>query len=338
MADIITHQEDTRAVAAPGPAPRRKRALLGLIAALAIVLTTFISGIGTAKADTPSWTVSHVYMNIGRPGQNAQNAYYGLIQSLRDAAGHPWVNRIEATQSGDTHSLIRLDLTAPTANGPVTVQLWFTANNLYLRGFTDGTGSLYYFNDYDLRAAMQPASNFPATSRALLPAAATSNGPSVILPYGSDYTSMVQAAQRNRSDIPISYEALGNASLTLAAGARSGYQNLARALMFMIQYTSESARFYDVWRVMNNIMGTTPIGNVYPPAYNGVPAAAQEYENNWSQISQYALDQSNGTNPAPLYVGPNAGTLNTLYDAQQHLAEAIGIPSQVSTNPLRDEL
>jgi hypothetical protein len=287
MADIITHQQDTRAVAAPGPAPRRKHALLGLIAALAIALT-FISGIGTAKADTPSWRVSHVYMNIGPPGGNAHNAYYGLIQSLRDAAGHPWVNNIEATQGGDNHSLIRLDLNAPTANGPVSIQLWFTANNLYLRGFTDGTGSLYYFNDYDLRAAMQPASNFPATSRALLPAAATSNGPSVILPYGSDYTSMVQAAQRNRSDMPISYEALGNAFLTLAAGARSGYQNLARALMFMIQYTSESARFYDVWQVMNNIMGTTPIGNVYPPAYNGVPAAAQEYENNWSQISQYA--------------------------------------------------
>jgi len=261
---------------------------------------------------------------------------YGLIQSLRNAAGHPWRNGVEQTQISDTHSLIRLDLTAPVANGPVTVQLWLTANNLYLRGWTDAGGTTYSFNDYDLRGAMQPASSFTSGGD-LLPAAAT-GGPYVTLPYGSDYNSMVQAAGRDRSQMPISYIALFNAWTGLANAGITGQQSVARAVMFMIQYTSESARFYDVWRVMNNIMGNTPINGVYPPAYNGVPAAAQEYENNWSQISQYALDQSNGTNPAPLYVGPNAGTLNTLYDAQQHLAEAIGIPSQVSTNPLRDEL
>ena len=346
MADIVTHQDDTRAAAAPGPAPRRKRALLGLIAALAVALT-FISGIGTARADTSSWTVNHVYMNLGPPGQSAQSQYYGLIQSLRDAAGHPFRNNVEATQSGDDHSLIRLDLTAPTTDGPVTVQLWFTANNLYLRGFVDSFGTLYQFNDYDLRAAMLPAGNFPASSQALLPAAATSNppGPSVILPYGSDYTSMTQAAQRNRDNMPISYGALANAVLTLADGSRSGYLNIARALMFMIQYTSESARFYDVWRVMNTIMGNTPIPGTNPPtypppppAYNGVPAAAQEFENNWSGISQYAINLSNGSNPAPYYVGPNAGTLNNFNDVQFHLAEALGIPSQVDPNPLHDEL
>jgi hypothetical protein len=309
-----------------------------LIAALAIALT-FISGIGTAKADTPSWTVSHVYMNLGPPGQSAQSQYYGLIQSLRNAAGHTWRNGVEQTQTTDTHSLIRLDLTAPTANGPATVQLWFTANNLYLRGFVDSRGTLYSFNDYDLRAAMMPASSFTSGGN-LLPSAATSNppGPSVILPFGSDYSSMTQAAQRNRGDMPVSYEALANAFLTLADGSRSGYLPIARAVMFMIQYTSESARFYDVWQVMNNIMGNTPINGVYPPAYNGVPAAAQEFENSWSGISQYAISLSNGSNPADYYVGPNAGTLTNFNDVQFHLAEGLGIPSQVSPNPLRDEL
>jgi hypothetical protein len=336
MADIITHQDDARAVTAPGPAPRRKHALLGLIAALAIALTTLISGIGTAKADTPNWTVSHVYMNLGQPGQSAQSQYYGLIQSLRNAAGHPWRNNVEQTQTSDTHSLIRLDLTAPLANGPVTVQLWLTANNLYLRGFTDAAGITYSFNDYDLRGAMQPATSFTSGGD-LLPAAAT-GGPYVTLPYGSDYNSMVQAAGRGRGDMPISYVALYNAWTGLANAGITGQQSVARAVMFMIQYTSESARFYDVWRVMNNIMGNTPINGVYPPAYNGVPTAAQEFENSWGQISQYAINLANGSNPAPLNVGPNAGTLTSFNDVQFHLAEAIGIPTQVSTIPGHDEL
>jgi hypothetical protein len=73
-----------------------------LIAALAIALT-FISGIGTAKADTPSWTVSHVYMDMpAYPGNNAQSQYYALIQSLRNAAGHPWRNDVEQTQTTET--------------------------------------------------------------------------------------------------------------------------------------------------------------------------------------------------------------------------------------------
>jgi hypothetical protein len=330
MADIITHQEDTRAVVAPGPAPGRKHTLLGSIAALAMALTMFISGFGTARADTAQWSVRHVYMNLGSPGQSQQSQYYGLIRSLRDAAGHAWRNNVQMTQLDDIHSLIRLDLTLAGR----TVQLWFTGNNLYLRGFTDPQGNTYSFNDYDLQGAMRPASAF-SSGGDLLPQAARGRQ-YFVLPYGSDYNAMTQAAGRGRDAMPISWLALNQSFLSLAnVPGTTNNQSLARALMFMIQYTSESARFYDVYQVMYNVMGNVPglgdAGLGQPARYDGLPAAGQEYENNWSQISQYAINLTNGRNPGPLYVGPSAGTLYNFNDVQNHLAEGIGMPSRVST-------
>jgi hypothetical protein len=331
MADIITHQEDTRAVAEPGPAPRRKHALLGLIAALAIALTTFISGIGTAKADTAQWSVSHVYMNIAVvPGNAAQSQYYGLIASLRAAAGHSYRQNVMMTQPDDIHSLIRLDLTV----GPEPLQLWFTGNNLYLRGFTDAFGNTYSFNDFDLQGAMRPASAFSSGGGLLPPAAAPNGGQYFVLPFGSDYTSMVQAANRSRDTMPISLFALNGAWGNLAtAGGAMQPQNFARSLMFMIQFTSESARFYDTYQVFASIFAPRPASIV------GVPPAAQEFENNWSQISQYAIALTNGnTNPGPLYVGPSAGTLNNFSDVNAHLAEGLFTLSAVPATLSHDEL
>jgi hypothetical protein len=202
------------------------------------------------------------------------------------------------------------------------VQLWFTANNLYLRGFTDGGGTTYSFNDYDLRGAMQPATSF-TSGAGLLPAAAT-GGAYVVLPYGSDYTSMTQAAGRDRSQMPINWTVLNANIGTLSnAALQLNPQNVPRALMFMIQYTSESARFYDTYQPMANIMQNRAL------YYPGVPAAAQEFENSWSQMSQFGIDLSNGRNPAPLYIGPNAGWLRTFLDLAAHLAEAMGLPSNI---------
>src|SRR5579871_3731907 len=98
MTDIITHQGDAAAAAAPRPAPGRKHAagmtrtiyrLLGLVAALAITLTAFISGTGTAKASVGYGTTGHVYMNLtGNASQDSQNMYTQLIRSLRNTSGY----------------------------------------------------------------------------------------------------------------------------------------------------------------------------------------------------------------------------------------------------------
>jgi hypothetical protein len=331
MADIITHQGDAAAAAAPGPAPGRKHAagmtrtiyrLLGLVAALAIALTAFISGTGTAKATVGYGSTGHVYMNLtGSASQYSQDMYALLIQSLRNTSGYQvptGVNNgaIMLTQSGT--SLIRLDL----KYDDTTLQLWFTANDLYLRGFTDTAGNTYSFNDFSLQQYMLYL--YPANGdRSLFPANISTAY--YTLPFASDYNHMSQAANRGRESMPISYNDMWNSMFNLAyAGGAMDTQAYARSLMFMIQFTSESARFNDVYGVMADIMGN---GSSF---YNGLPAVQQELENSWSQMSTYYNQLINGTNPAPLYIGPNAGTLYWMGDLQARLAEGIGLPGSVS--------
>src|SRR3954465_5136119 len=56
----------------------------------------------------------------------------------------------------------------------------------------------------------------------------------------------------------------------------------ARFLSFLIQFTSEAARFCDVAGVFTDVM-TRPDSN-----YHGLPALQQNIENSWDQITRYA--------------------------------------------------
>jgi hypothetical protein len=166
---------------------------------------------------------------------------------------------------------------------------------------------------------------FLATNSNLLPAAAT-GGAYYTLPFSSNYDNLIQVAGRDRSSMPISWNDFWNSFYNLAYADQTAASNqaIARDLLFMIQYTSEAARFNDTYGVMSAIM-------LSAAAFcNGLPALQQEVENSWSQICQYAINQSNGTNPAPLYVGPNAGTLYSFSDVQRYLALGIGTSGDVS--------
>jgi hypothetical protein len=60
----------------------------------------------SSGASHESETDSHVYMNLTvAPGHSAQSQYYGVIRSLRNAAGHPCRNNVEMTQLDDIHAL-----------------------------------------------------------------------------------------------------------------------------------------------------------------------------------------------------------------------------------------
>jgi hypothetical protein len=333
MADIITGQENTRAVASPGTAAGRKHAvsltrtgyrLLGLVAALAIALTAFISGTGTAKADIGDVNVGHVWMNLsGYASVDQANQYSQLISSLRAAAGHGWQGSTMMTQP-NSDSLIRLDL---TVDGN-TLQLWLTPNDLYLRGWTDTQGNTYSFNDYNLRGMMQTIVARNGGGQGLLPAAASSWNQYYTLPYGSNYNSLSQAAQRSRDTMTVSYNDLwwSAENLALARGAIDQPSTLsyARSLMFMIQYTSEAARFNDVFGVMSAISGNNNRRDV------GIGALQQELENSWAQITQFADNVVQNAGTAAIYVGPTVGWLYTLWQVNQYLAEGIGLTSQIS--------
>ena len=333
MANNVTLQEDAAAAAAHGPAPGRKHAvsltrtgyrLLGLVAALAITLTAFISGTGAAKADIGDVNVGHVWMNLsGYASADQANQYTELISSLRNAAGHNWQGSTMMTQP-NSDSLIRLDL---NING-ATLWLWFTPNDLYLRGWTDTQGNTYSFNDYNLRGMMQTIVAQSGLGQGLLPAAAFSWNQFYTLPYGSNYNSLSQAAGRSRDSMPVSYNDLWNSAENLAwartAMDQPSTQSYARSLMFMIQYTSEAARFNDVFGVMSAISGNNARRD------NGIGALQQELENSWAQISQFAENVIQNAGTPAIYIGPTVGWLYTLWQVNQYLAEGIGQTSQIS--------
>jgi hypothetical protein len=65
--------------------------------------------------------------------------------------------------------------------------------------------------------------------------------------------------------------------------------------------------------------------------YEGVSYDDVELENAWSHITTWAELIYAGQNPAPLYVGPNAGTLRTAGDADRTLWMGLGDTSHYSS-------
>ncbi|MFD8750104.1 ribosome-inactivating family protein [Kitasatospora sp. NPDC059577] len=138
---------------------------------------------------------------------------------------------------------------------------------------------------------------------------------------------MRQAAGRGRESMPIGwYDLMGSIDNLATTGYPYGanQQNVARSLMFMIQFTSEAARFWDVYGVTRDIQG----GNT--PFYNGLPLTQQYLENSWDQISQYAYDVTNNPSTPPVNV-TGVGTFYSYGDVQRWMAMLIGTTSQVSS-------
>ena len=81
--------------------------------------------------------------------------------------------------------------------------------------------------------------------------------------------------------MPIGFTELRHSALTLArAGNPSrGNQSVARALMFMIQITSEAARFNDVFEAVAGVMGSPSRD------FTGLDSRLQSLENAWGPIS-----------------------------------------------------
>ncbi|WP_433171685.1 ribosome-inactivating family protein [Actinoallomurus sp. CA-150999] len=124
-------------------------------------------------------------------------------------------------------------------------------------------------------------------------------------------------------NIRLSYDSLLNALATLRT-TRLPDQNpdVARALLFFIQYVSEAARFRPVAAGMTRLM--TDRRNEAP----GLPDGLQELENDWSALSRYAYEWRNG-NPPPLYVGPAFGRIGSYQQLRQVVMLLLGNLNQV---------
>jgi hypothetical protein len=246
-----------------------------------------VASAGAAKADVPNNGVGHVWLNLNNPGQGAQSQFSAFITSLRQAAGHDFRGGVYQTQTETSNRLIRADITDPAGN---QVWLWITPSDLYVRGFTSQTnGTTYYFGDDGFNLQM--------------------------LDFGSNYNSMSQAAGRGRDTMLISFNDLVGSVRNLAT---VGYpyggnqQDVARSMMFMIQYTSEAARFWDVYGVMSDIM------NSWTARYDGLPLLQQNLENSWDAISQYGYRVTNDPYTPPTNI-TGVGTFWNWGDVQARL-------------------
>lgn len=293
--------------------------LAALIVSLIVALGWISGGAATAPAhaDTPYGNISHIYMNFGPSAtQSQQSQYTGLINSLRQASGHAYRNGVYQTQITG-YSLIRLTLT----DSYTTLTLWLTPGDLYLRGYTTASGQTFQFNDSDfgLNNLLYSLGSLPA-------------GTGHTLSFGSNYNSMVQAANRGREAMPISYSDFFNSAYNLAYADNpygGNQQDVARSLLLMVQLTSEAARFNDVYGVGAAIMGS-PSNH-----YSGLPLTQQYLENSWQRISSFGYAVSQNPSTAPVNI-TGVGTLYSWNDVLRYMAVLLGNLNLAQEGPTGD--
>ncbi|MFD8573470.1 ribosome-inactivating family protein [Streptomyces sp. NPDC059639] len=317
--------------------PSGRMRLSGLVAVLLAMvagLATFLSA-QPAAADTGEYRISHVYVNMSRPwaDQGRMSKDWGaFLQSIRTAAGHSWRGETSITQNVNVipHALLRADINVTNAAGHQTeLRLWFTPNDLYLRGFTttsvdassaDNANVTYWFRDstFNLPNTMENLRSSPDSG--LLPPPRYSQ-----LPYGGSYGAL-RGADASHANTQMSYEALYNSVFQLAYVPRNttqiggdNYRTTAASLFRMIQVTSEAARLRDVQGMIIQMMAD------HSRSFT-VPALQQELELDWSHLSDYAW---NNTDAPGHYVGPHVPYVTTVARALGYLAIAL-YPNQGS--------
>ncbi|MFJ5218849.1 ribosome-inactivating family protein [Streptomyces sp. NPDC088354] len=307
--------------------------LFASIVALFMAAAALAFAAGPAKADTPSGQISHVWLDISTgPSSNAVIQYSTFLASIRNAAGHS-VGGVYATQNAAT-SLVRADI---NVNGQ-SLRLWISPHNLYLRGFTNQAGVTFWFRpdseeNYNLPEVMENLSRTAGSSAVLLPNLGTMQQ----LPYGADYNDVVSRTGNvngnpyDRSQLDASFYGsfgLNNSVYNLLyVNQNDQYSStMARSLLFLIQFTSEAARFNDVEGSFRGVMsGTQRVG---------IPAAQQELEGHWRAISDSLNRAFANQGFPPVYVGPHVGTLYSATDATRYLR--MGLGNVLYVNPTED--
>jgi hypothetical protein len=152
-----------------------------------------------------------------------------------------------------------------------------------------------------------------------------------VLNYGGNYSSLSRAARAGRENLVLSFPNLLSVVDTLATAdnpnnAGNNSPMIAQALMFMIQYTSEAARFNDVFNSFARIMmfpTTDPNGR----GTTRLNSNTLGLENSWDPISNYAIRVSQNSSTPPLWIN-NVGAFFSFSDVARRLA-------MIQTNPNR---
>jgi hypothetical protein len=256
------------------------RELVGRMFGSSVAACILLSGgVGTADADIGQSGYTHCYMNVNETASPSQaHQYSDFIHSLRNAAGHDFRTDLE-TQGAESGIIL---VTLRAAGGP-QLSLWINPHTLYVLGFTNMFGQTFIFNDNSVLLSNRIAA---APGAEQIAGGGTFGETYYDLRMGGNYNSLEQRGV-GRDRLQINYNSFWNAIYNLAYADPDNLNgDTARALMLMIQLTSEAARFNDVFGVGLDVMGN---GN----AYNGLPVFQQYLENNWGQISNYGYRVTN---------------------------------------------
>jgi Ribosome inactivating protein len=246
------------------------------------------------------------------PGDQAAGRYQQMIVALRQTGRQ--YHGIYETQPRSNTGVIHLEINTPH-DGPLI--LWFTAHDLYLQGFQNNEGRIFYFRDFQIPLAMRQMSFQPAEQ----------------LPFGGSYTELERAAHRGRMVNPPHDPGLGfdyggfSEAIRGLAYTRPGadMEQVARRLMLMIQFTSESARFTEVNTRMRNAMRTN--------TSSGLNLREVGLENDWSRISNFArqiLERPHNTSPITVR---NVGTLRNWRDVRRILRLVLSFNPRPGSQP-----
>ncbi|MEV7930795.1 ribosome-inactivating family protein [Kitasatospora sp. NPDC088779] len=247
-----------------------------------------------------------------RPG-----ARPGHSSSTRPICCQPCLRTAQLTLTKHDEGVVRVSLTADDDGGTGRgVDLWINPDNLYVVGFSPqaAPGVSYVFNDIFASAPI------PGVRR---------------LPFGGNYVSLARTAQRDRSTTPVSFDSVRRAVVDLA-NQRSADQDprtTARALMLLLQFTSEAVRFNDVEGVFRNVL------NDRGSSGSGIPSWVQQLENNWDALSNFYWNEMGvGPNPRPAPLRIGGTTVNNAHDVLRYARTLLPPVVGTSFKPGHDEL
>jgi len=267
--------------------------------AIAAAMAVSFANIAPAHADVPLNGVVHIYLDLeeGPSGLMAQR-YTALIHRIRDEVSTNYSHNTGITfpRNDQSHGLLRITV----RRGTDSIDFWMRPENMYILGYTiwdnySRQNRTRGFRGYYLREVLNRVGQGWATANYRE------------LSYDGSYDEL----ERYQPGIPIvnrTFQSLSYGNLrtqfdilrrsvqdTPSHGA--GAENHRGAIMYFIGMLSESSRLYDVYGQFATAMSRVQTA----PNYLG--ALQVDLENDWSRISRYGREVTNGTFPQPITSG-----------------------------------
>ncbi|WSQ14978.1 ribosome-inactivating family protein [Streptomyces sp. NBC_01231] len=325
---------------------RRNLKRISVLAAVpAVALATVASGAEQATADTqrtaaaavrpaadepptppyevvPRENINEVNMFAGNADEQASPLlaaqYDRMINSFRAATGPIYRQNVRATTT-DEHRLVRMRV---WRNGSTPVDLIYTADDMYLRGWVvnhPGEPSMLYtlagdHNNRPFDLGQETGWNPVNVVRTGVP---------------EDYNRLRNLANPS-SDSSDYYqptfgrENFNNALATLDRAQpnqfpRGDQSRVARALLNLTTFTSEAARYSTISAEIHEALATE--------STTQLSLRNRSLINKWDKMSDYIIDVTNHTNEPPRHINPYVGTMES-FDEARHYAAVIHFKPQ----------